>query len=212
MRKKRILIADDHSIVREGIKQILSEKSDLYSIDEASDGHMVIDKINSNSYDLVILDISMPGLNGLDALKQIKYCKPELPVLVLSMYPEKQYAIRVLKAGASGYLSKDSAPEQLIQAIEKVLSGGRFISETVAERLALELTSGAGKLPHERLSDREYQVFNMIASGMSITEIANTLSLSVKTISTYRARILEKMGLRNNAEIIHYAIKNNLIN
>ncbi len=211
MEKKRILIADDHTILREGIKQILTERGNAFEVDEASDGHEALKKINSNNYDLLILDISMPGLNGLDALKQIKYSHPELPVLILSMYPEKQYAIRVLKAGASGYLAKDSAPEMLFKAIEKILSGGKFISETLAERLAVELVSGGGKAPHEKLSDREYQVFNMIASGMTISEIAENLSLSVKTVSTYRSRILEKMGLRNNAEIIHYAIKNNLI-
>ncbi|RMG74768.1 MAG: DNA-binding response regulator [Nitrospirae bacterium] len=212
MEVKRILIADDHTIVREGIKQILTDRGNCYEVDEASDGHEALKKINSRSYDLLILDISMPGLNGLDALKQIKYSHPELPVLILSMYPERQYAIRVLRAGASGYLGKDSAPELLFKAIDKILAGGKFISESLAERLAVELVSGGERLPHERLSDREYQVFSMIASGMSLSEIADKLALSVKTVSTYRARILEKMGLRNNAEIIHYAIKNNLIN
>jgi DNA-binding NarL/FixJ family response regulator len=205
------LIADDHAIVREGLKQILSESSDLVVVDEASTGQEVLEKINKNDLDLVVLDIAMPGRGGLDILKEIKTQKPRLPVLMLSMYPEEQYAVRVLKSGASGYLTKESAPGELVKAIRQISQGKKYISPTLAEKLAIDLEISPDRLPHETLSDREYQVMCMIASGKTLKEIADELSLSIKTISTYRSRILEKMHMKTNAELTHYAIKNRLV-
>lgn len=208
----RILIADDHTIVREGLKQILAETSDMVVAGEATNGQEVLDKIKQNDYDVVLLDISMPGRNGLDILKQLKIDNPRVSVLILSMYSEEQYAMRALRAGAAGYMTKESAPDELIQALRKVSQGRKYISPTLAEKLALNLEGGdEQKPPHETLSDREYQVFCMIASGKMIKEIADELSLSVKTVSTYRSRILEKMGLKNNAALTHYAIQNKLV-
>jgi DNA-binding NarL/FixJ family response regulator len=207
----KILIADDHAIVREGLKQILSESSDLVVVDEASTGQEVLEKIHKNDLDLVVLDIAMPGRGGLDILKEIKTQKPRLPVLMLSMYPEEQYAVRVLKSGASGYLTKESAPGELVKAIRQISQGKKYISPTLAEKLAIDLEISPDRLPHETLSDREYQVMCMIASGKTLKEIADELSLSIKTISTYRSRILEKMHMKTNAELTHYAIKNRLV-
>lgn len=207
----KILIADDHAIVREGLKQIVAETSDIVVADEASTGHEVLDKVRANDYDVVVLDISMPGGDGLNILKQIKREIPKLSVLVLSMHPEEQYAVRVLKAGAAGYLTKESAPDELISAIRKVATGRKFVSSFLAEKLALDLESDRGTLPHEMLSDREYQVMCMIASGKRTKEIAEELYLSIKTISTYRSRILEKMRMKNNAELTHYAVKQGLV-
>ena len=207
----KILIADDHAIVREGLKQILSESPDLVVVAEASSGQEVLEKISKNDLDLVVLDIAMPGRGGLDILKEIKTQKPRLPVLMLSMYPEEQYAIRVLKSGASGYLTKESAPSELVMAIRQISQGKKYISPSLAEKLAIDLEVSPDKLPHEILSDREYQVMCMIASGKTLKEIADGLSLSIKTISTYRSRILEKMNMKTNAELTHYAIKNNLV-
>lgn len=207
----RILIADDHAILRKGLKRILSEMEEGFDADEASDGHEVLEKIRERDYDLILLDISMPGLNGLDALKQIKAENPKLPVLILTMHPEEQYALRALRAGASGYLTKESVPDELMNAIRKILRGGKYLSNSLAERLAFAFDEKAEKLPHELLSDREYQVFCLIASGRSLTEIAEAMSLSVKTVSTYRSRILDKMKLKSTAELIHYAIKNKLV-
>ncbi len=207
----RILIADDHAIVREGLKQVVAETSDIVVADEASNGHEVLNKVFKNNYDVVVLDITMPGMNGMDILKQIKSHKPELPVLVLSMHPEDQYAVRVLRAGASGYLTKESAPDELITAIRKVSVGRKYISSSFAEKLAFELEVNTEKPFHEILSDREYQVMCMIATGKTVKEIAEELCLSVKTISTYRSRILEKMNMKNNAELTYYAIKNGLV-
>ena len=207
----RIIIADDHPIVRAGMKQIISEAADLMVADEADDGRKLLAKIRAESFDLVILDISMPHKDGMDVLKQLKVEKPKLPVIVLSIHPEDQYALRVLKAGASGYVTKTSAPDELINAIRKVCRGGKYISPAIAERLAFQLGSDFGKLPHEALSDREYQVLFMLASGKTVSEIAAELALSVKTVSTYRTRILEKMNLKNNAELIHYAFQNKLV-
>ena len=207
----KILIADDHAIVREGLKQILSESDDLAVADEASTGQEVLEKINKNDLDLVILDIAMPGRGGLDILKEIKTQKPKLPVLMLSMYPEEQYAVRVLKSGAAGYLTKESAPGELVMAIRQISQGKKYISPSLAEKLAVDLEISPDKPSHETLSDREYQVMCMIASGKTLKEIADGLSLSIKTISTYRSRILEKMNLKTNAELTHYAIKNNLV-
>jgi two-component system invasion response regulator UvrY len=207
----KILIADDHTIVREGLKQIVAETADMMVADEASSGHEVLDKVWNNEYDVVVLDISMPGRDGVDILKQLKRHKPNLPVLVLSMHPEEQYAVRVLKAGAAGYLTKESAPDELITAIRKVSRGRKYVSSTLAEKLAFDLDRDTEKPLHETLSDREYQVMCLIASGKRAKEIAEELYLSVKTVSTYRSRILEKMKMKNNAELTHYAIKHRLV-
>ena len=207
----KILIADDHRIVREGLKQILAETPDMIVADEANNAQEVLKKIWDNDYDVLLLDISMPGRSGLDILKQLKSDRPKLSVLVLSMYSEEQYALRALRAGASGYMTKESAPDELIEAIRKVSTGRKYISPTVAEKLAFSLESGDEKPPQETLSDREFQVMCMIASGKTIKAIADELSLSVKTVSTYRARILEKMRMKNNAELTHYAIQNKLV-
>lgn len=207
----KILIADDHAIVREGLKQIVAETSDMVVADEASTGHEVLDRVRDDEYDVVILDISMPGGDGLNILKQIKHERPKLFVLVLSMHPEEQYAVRVLKAGAAGYLTKESAPDELITAIRRVARGGKYVSSTLAEKLAFDLEHDTMQPLHKTLSDREYQVMCMIASGKRVKEIAEELCLSVKTISTYRSRILEKMDMKNNAELTHYAIKEGLV-
>lgn len=207
----KILIADDHAIVREGLKQILAETPDMVVADEASNGQEVLNKVWEKEYHVVVLDISMPGISGLDILKQLKSQRPRLPVLVLSMHPEEQYAVRVLRAGASGYLTKQSVPDELITAIRKVSLGMKYVSSSLAEKLASDLGIEAEKPLHETLSDREYQVMCMIASGKTVREIADELFLSVKTISTYRSRILEKMKMKTNAELTHYAIKNQLV-
>ena len=207
----KILIADDHAVVREGLKQILSENPDMVVTAEASTGPEVFEKIGKDDFDLIVLDIAMPGRGGLDILKEIKNKKPRLPVLILSMYPEDQYAVRVLKAGASGYMTKESAPAELINAIKQISKGKKYVSPSLAEKLALDLEITTGRPPHESLSDREYQVMCMIASGKTLKEIAEQLSLSIKTISTYRSRILEKMNMKSNAELTHHAIKNRLV-
>ncbi len=207
-----VLIADDHPVVRQGIKQILAEDSEIGELGEAKNSQEVMDQVRKNGWDVIILDITMPGRGGLDTLKEIKGEKPKIPVLILSIHPEDQYAVRALKAGAAGYLTKESAPDDLLKAIKKVHSGGKYISNTLAEKLALHLERDAQKQPHEGLSDREYQVLCMIASGKKVKDIAENLSLSVKTISTYRARILEKMKMKSNADLIHYAIQNRLVN
>jgi DNA-binding NarL/FixJ family response regulator len=207
----RILIADDHPIVRAGLRQIVLEAADMVIAAEASDGHEVLAKVREAEFDVVLLDLTIPGLSGLDVLKQVKSEKPHLRVLILSVHPEDQYAVRVLRAGAWGYVTKASAPEQLIAAIRKVHEGRRYVSPVLAERLAEHLEPGAATMPHESLSDREYQVLCLLASGKTATEIAVTLALSVKTVSTYRSRILEKMGMRSNAELTHYAVQNGLV-
>ena len=207
----RILVADDHSVVREGIKQILAGQEDMVVEDEAGSGQEVLCKVTKNDFDLVLLDISMPGKSGLEVLEEIKVIQPKLPVLILSMHPEEQYAVRMLRAGAAGYLTKASAPQELISAIRKVSKGGKYVTVSLAEKLAFELDAGAEKPRHERLSNREYQVMLMLASGQSVSEVAEELCLSAKTISTYRMRILEKMDMKKNAELTLYAVKNNLI-
>jgi DNA-binding NarL/FixJ family response regulator len=211
MKKIKILIADDHPIVRAGFKQVISDMPDMLVADEAGNGQEVLQLIGKKDYDLVLLDISMPGRSGLEILKDLKSEKPKLPVLILSIYPEEQYAIRALRAGASGYMTKASAPNELILAIRKISEGGKYISASLAEKLAYYLDGDAAKPPHETLSDREYQVMLMIASGKTVTEIANELCLSVKTISTYRTHIREKMKMKNNAEITLYAVQNKLV-
>ena len=207
----RILISDDHAIVREGIKQILADTNDLVAAGEATNGHEVMEHVRREDWDMVLLDLAMPGKDGLETLKEIKREKPKLPVLVLSIYPEEQYAVRALKAGASGYLTKESAPEELIAAIRRVSQGGKYISSSLAEKLASHLEEDADKPVHETLSDREYQVMLMIASGKTVKEIADDMYLSVKTVSTYRVRALSKMGMKNNSEFTYYAIKYGLI-
>lgn len=207
----RILIADDHAIVRRGLKQILMEDPEFTDIGEAQNAQEVMAQVRAAPWDIVILDLTLPDKNGLEVLKEIKREKPQLPVLVLSMHPEDQYAVRVLKAGAAGYLTKDSAPEELVKAIRKVLKGGRYISLELAERLAFDIGTGYEKLPHENLSDREYQVMCIIASGKTISEVAEQLTISVKTASTYRTRILEKMKMKTSAELTYYAIHQNLV-
>ena len=207
----KIIIADDHPIVRAGMKQIISEAADMSVVDEAADGRQLLHKIREENFDVVILDITMPHIDGLDVLKQLKIEKPKLPIIILSIHPESQYALRVLKAGAAGYVTKTSAPEELIGAIRKVHRGGKYISPSIAEKLAFQLEADFEVMPHEALSDREYQVLCMLASGKTVTEIADELALSVKTVSTYRSRILEKMNMKNNAELIHYAVQNKLV-
>ena len=207
----RILIADDHPVVRRGLKQIIAETSDIVVAGEATNGWEVLSKVRAANYDVVLLDITMPGMDGVDVLAQLKHEKSKLPVLMLSMHPEEQYAVRALRVGASGYMTKESAPDELVVAIRKVSTGGKYVSSSLAERLASVLQENAEKLPHESLSLREYRVLCMIASGKTVSEIAKELSLSVKTISTYRFRILEKMKMKNNAELIHYAINNHLV-
>jgi two-component system, NarL family, invasion response regulator UvrY len=206
----KTLIVDDHAIVREGLKKILVESPDIRVVSEAADGIQAVSIVRSQPLDVVVLDISLPGRNGLEALKIIKDEYPKLPVLMLSIYPEDQYAIRSLKAGASGYLTKESAPNQLVIAIRKVASGGNYVSATLAEKIVCGLQSDIKNM-HERLSDREFELLRMLASGLTATQIAGRLSLSIKTISTYRSRLLEKMKMQNNAELINYAIKNGLV-
>jgi len=207
----KILIADDHAIVRRGLKQILEETSDLIVAGEASSGQEVLDMIRKEEFDMLVLDISMPGRGGLDVLKEVKSENPELPVLVLSMHPEEQYAVRVLKAGAAGYVTKESAPDELITAIRKVSRSGKYISLSLAERLAFDLDQDASQPLHNTLSDREYTVMCLLASGKTVTEIAKELCLSPKTISTYRTRILEKMHVQTNAEVMRYAMQHGLV-
>jgi len=207
----RILIVDDHPIVRKGLRQIVAETPVMAIVDEASNGHEALNKVWENDYDVVLLDITMPGISGVEILKELKSIRPNLAVLVLSIHPERQYAVRVLRAGASGYLTKDSAPEELIQAIHKVSLGGRYISSSLGESLVLDLGSNIGKPLHETLSDREYQVMLMITSGKTVKEVAEQLSLSVKTVSTHRSRLLKKMKMNSNVELVRYAIQNHLV-
>ncbi|HEY78406.1 MAG TPA: response regulator transcription factor [Dehalococcoidia bacterium] len=207
----KILIADDHAIVRQGLKQIVTETRDMTVAGEASNGQELLNKTKEGEYDVVVLDITMPVRDGMDVLRQLRSEKPRLPVLMLSIHPEEQYALRALRAGASGYLTKESAPDELVVAIRKVSSGGKYISTSMAEKLAFELEVGRDQALHETLSDREYQVLCLIASGKTVTDIAQELSLSEKTISTYRSRVLEKMNMKNNAELTYYAIKNQLV-
>jgi len=207
----RILIADDHAVVRKGLRQILEEASDIVVGGEASNGREVLEKIRAGGWDALVLDITMPGQTGLEVLKEVKQEAPRLPVLMLSMHAQEQYAARVLKAGASGYLPKESAPEELIKAIRKVCSGGKYVSADQAEKLIYLFDNTSDKAPHELLSDREFEVLRAIASGRTVSQIAAEVHLSVKTVSTYRARILEKMRMKTNAELTTYAVRNGLV-
>jgi DNA-binding NarL/FixJ family response regulator len=206
-----VLIADDHAIVRQGLKQILSHDLNLQVVGEASNGDEVLEMVERLRLDAVVLDITMPGKNGLEVLKELKRRHPDLPVLVLSMHPEDQFAIRILKAGAAGYVTKESAPEELIGALRKVCQGGKYVSPQLAEKLAVFIEDDKGKLPHEKLSDREYQVFRMLVLGKTVSEIAEELVLSIKTVSTYRTRVLEKLKMDTKAEMTRYALQNRLL-
>jgi DNA-binding NarL/FixJ family response regulator len=207
----KIIIADDHSIVREGLKLIVSEIRDMTIADETANGNDLLEKIKQNQYDVAIIDITMPGPGVLDVIKEIRKEKPGMRILVLSMHPEEQYAVRVLKAGASGYLSKETAPADLVNAIRKVSTGKKYISPHFAENLADFLLSENGQPPHSSLSDREFQVMCRIAAGEPVKDIAQALCLSDKTISTYRSRILQKMNMKTNADLIRYAVNNTLV-
>ncbi|MBL0182168.1 MAG: response regulator transcription factor [Chitinophagaceae bacterium] len=207
----RILIADDHTIVRKGLKQILLEEFSNAVIDEVPDAEELIKKVMAQKWDVVVSDLSMPGRSGLDALQQIKSSYPDLPVLILSIHPEEQYALRALKSGAAGYLSKDTAPDELVKAVKKVLLGKKYISQAIAEKLADSFSSASTRQPHETLSDREFDVMKLLANGKSVSDIADMLSLSVTTVSTYRARVMTKMNLKSNSDLTKYAIENKLI-
>ncbi len=205
-----IIIADDHPIVRAGLKQVIAEDSFITVAGEAGNGAELLEKIRQRAYDVVLLDLTMPGMDGIDVLKQLKIEQPHLPVIILTIHPESQYALRILKAGASGYITKESASDELIKAIRKVHGGGKYITPSLAEKIAFALDQDNVRLPHEALSDREYQVLCLLGSGKTVSQIADELALSVKTVSTYRTRILEKMHMENNAELIYYAVQNSL--
>jgi len=207
----RIIIADDHTVVRRGLKQILLDEFPSAVIEEAADADLLLKKVFKEEWDIVISDLSMPGRSGMDALQQIKLHNPKLPVLILSVHSEEHYAIRVLKAGASGYLNKESAPEELIQAVRRLLMGKKYITPTIAEQLASGLDKDSEKPLHEILSDREFEVLKLLASGKSVSDIADQMVLSVTTVSTYRARIMAKMNLKTNADLTLYAIENKLL-
>ncbi|HLP16609.1 MAG TPA: response regulator transcription factor [Bacteroidota bacterium] len=206
-----ILIADDHPIVREGMKQIIAKAQDMTIGGEALNGQEALALLDKGSFDALVLDINMPGRDGLEILKDVRRDHPQVPVLILSMYPEDQVAIRALKAGASGFLNKESAPRELVHALRKIIGGGKYVSEALAEKLALGLDATARAARHDELSDREFQVLKMIASGKEVSEIADELFISVKTVRTYRDRIMEKMNLKNDVELTHYAIKHRLV-
>jgi DNA-binding NarL/FixJ family response regulator len=208
----RVIIADDHPVLRRGIKDILQEQSDMQVVAEAGNGQELMQKVEQSSCDMVLLDIGMPGRDGLDTLSHLRRAYPKIPVLMLSVYPEDQFGPRVLKSGAAGYINKDAACDQLVTAIRKVCAGGKYISPSLAEKLAGDLAADNILPPHERLSDREYQVMCMIASGKTVGEIARELCLSEKTISTHRARILEKMEMKTSAQLTYYAIHSDLVN
>jgi DNA-binding NarL/FixJ family response regulator len=206
----RIVIADDHAIVREGLKRIVSAAEGLQVVAEARDGIEVMQCVRDLSFDVLMLDLSMPGRSGMEVIKLVHAEKPKLRILVLSMHQEMQYAVRAIKSGASGYLTKESAPEQLVQAIRRIASGGAYISAEVAEQLALHAMPGHSVLPHESLTEREFEVMRLLVGGLSVTHIAGKINLSVKTVSTHKANLMQKMGLQNQSELIRYAIKHGL--
>jgi len=207
----RILIADDHTVVRKGLKQILEDQFEGILIEEVPNAETLIEAVHTASWDVVVSDINMPGKSGLDALKEIRVNFPELPVLILSMHPEEHYALRVLKSGASGYLSKDSASEELVKAVEKVLSGKKYFSPFVLEQLASNVDTDMSKSAYELLSNREFDVMKLLASGKSVSDIAEKLQLSVTTVSTYRTRVMAKTGLKTNSDLTKYALENQLL-
>lgn len=207
----RVLIADDHRILREGLKQLLAECPDIEVGGEAENGFEALDKVRKEEWNVLVMDMSMPGKSGVELIRQVKLEKPKLPILILSMHKEDVYALRTLKAGASGYLSKDSASTELVKAIRKVASGGVYINSNIAEKLAIGLMPASDALPHTLLSDREYQIFLMLVSGKGITEIGDELHVSVKTVSTHKTRIMQKMNIATLSGLIKYAIKHNLL-
>ena len=207
----KVLVADDHEIVRQGIKKVLSETLDMEVVGEAENGNQVLKFIQNHPVDVVLMDFDMPEKNGLDTLADLKTVSPKLPVIILSIFPEDHYGTRFLKAGASGYMQKASASDQLVEAIRKVAGGGKFISPALTDKLVSDLNRDSEKPLHESLTDREFQVFRLIADGKRLKDIAEELHLSINTISTYRGRVLEKMDLKSNAELIHYALKNNIV-
>ncbi len=209
--KHEVLVADDHAIIRDGLKMILADTDDLIVAGEASDGNTVLDLVEARSWDLVVLDLSMPGRNGLELIKLLKVSRPKLPILVFSMHPVEQYAVRAIRAGASGYLSKEEDSELLLPALRKVAAGGLFISPKVAELLATDVSSGSDLEPHRALSNREYEIFTRIVRGTSLTDIAEDLSLSIKTVSTHKTHILEKMGMASQVDLVRYAIEHRLL-
>ena len=211
MEKLRVLLADDHAIIRDGLKQILADTEDLAVCGEAANGNEALLLVREQEWDVIVLDISMPGRSGLDLIRLIRDEKPKLPILILSMHHEEQYAVRALHAGASGYLTKESDAELLVQAIRRVARGGVYVSDTVAQLIARGLMPAASELPHTTLSDREYQIFHRLVLGQGLTDIANELSLSVKTISTHKTRILQKMAMTNTSELIRYAVAHHLV-
>ena len=206
-----IIIADDHPVVRAGLRQILAESGEIRQIAEASDGQDLLEKLKKTRYDIILLDITMPGRNELEILKELRILYPSTPVLVLSVHPEEQYALRVIRSGAAGYLTKETAPENLLEAIRRILGGKKYITPEIAEILAASLDGKGDLAPHLRLSDREFETLRMIAQGKSLTEIAGEMFLNVKTISTYRRRILDKMNMKSTAELVNYAVKNGLV-
>jgi two-component system, NarL family, invasion response regulator UvrY len=206
----RIFIADDHTLILEGLKKILREESDMVVVGEARSGVETIERIGKSNCDILLLDLSLPDKSGLDVLKEIKKLFPRVHVLILSMFPEDAFAVRALKAGADGYLTKDSASKELVAALRKVATGRKYVSEALSQKLAYDVASGGGCAPHEDLSDREFQVLRLIGAGKTVTNIASELKVSVSTVNTHRMHILEKMGMRTNAELMHYAIENKL--
>ena len=206
----RVLLADDHAVVRRGLKQILAETEDIRTEGEVDSGAGVLREVRAKKYDMVLLDITLPDQNGLEVLGQLRAVRPNLPVLMLSVHPEEQYAVRALKTGAAGYLTKDSAPEEMVAAIRKVYRGGKYVSAALAERLVGLLGKQEGA-PHESLSEREFQVMLLLANGKSVSEIANRLALSAKTVSTYRSRLMEKLGMKSIAELVRYVMEQGLI-
>ncbi len=207
----RVFVVDDHDLVRAGLRQVLEEVPDMMVAGEAASSAAALEAIRGRKPDVVVLDLSLPDRGGLDLLKELKRLDPALPVLVLSVHPEEQYALRALKAGASGYVTKNRAAKELIEALGRIAEGGKYITASIAERLTAQLSASRDSAPHETLSDREYEILCLIASGLAVGQIAERLSLSVKTVSTYRARLLQKMGLKTNAELTRYAFQNRLV-
>ena len=207
----RIIIADDHAAIRRGVKDILADEADMEIGAEASTAQELLDLVRKQPWDAVVLDISLPGRSGLEVLSELKQARPSLPVLVHTMHSEDQFAVRALRAGAAGYLTKDSSPAELVKALRKIVAGGKYVGQSLAEKLAVNVDANSDRAPHEALSDREFQVLRLLASGKTVSEIADGLSLSVKTISTYRSRILDKMKMKNNAELMRYALQHKVV-